>query len=389
MPKRRRYEVMNAGKATEFIKRKVDFEPLRVFEACVTIIADSVVAFAYGTHKDGAPNPIGTGFNVANLDDKAGLFATCLHVMEEIKRLSDLSADELRREGLIDKKRYIASLNKSRYEWREVGPIKFSDKIQIDGKNLLKVHDVCICRIPKIILPSLSLSPDEYFMGSELGIVGFPNFEHLQKLSVQPYALKTILSSHMRYPFEIEYVFSFDEIPGRDNGKLIDFLNCRFGIDWRKCAIFEKIDDGKTIKISTEKNSLLLKLNDEETEAILEIDDGRINKFRAMMENDRLTIYEIKESERIALDCMAGKGFSGSPVFSIRDGNIVGMVDYLPTELRIEDLKITGTRPIEGDIRVHYAAGISVAVPSKLIQKCLECALKCDWEKSGEQTYTI
>ena len=217
-------------------------------------ITNSIIAFCYGTRYDGSPNAIGTGFNVANLNDEAGLFATCLHVMNIIARIRDLSSTQVENEGLVDKKRRIAFLNNGRYEWNEVGQIKFLDKIQIGENNFVQTHDVCICHIPGIQLPSLSLSPDEYFMGSELGIVGFPNFEHLQKLSVQPYAIKTILSSHMRYPFEL--------------------------------------DDGTIV-----------------------------------------------ESQRIALDCIAGEGLSGSPVFSVRNENIVGMVDYLPTESYIEDLK--------------------------------------------------
>lgn len=295
---------MGNEKSTKFIPREIEANPLRIFEARVSEINNSIIAFGYGTREDGSPNAIGTGFNVANLDKKAGLFTTCLHVMNTIARIRDLNSTQVENEGLIDRKRRIAFLNNGRYEWKEVGPIKFSDKIQIGENNFVQKHDVCICHIPGILLPSLSLSPDEYFMGSELGIVGFPNFEHLQRLSVQPYAIKTILSSHMRYPFELE--------------------------------------------------------------------DGNI-----------------VESQRIALDCIAGEGFSGSPVFSVKDGNIVGMVDYLPTESYIEDIKITRPVLTEANIRVHYAAGISFAVPSKLIQRCLEYALRCDWENPGEQTHTI
>jgi len=241
---------------------------------------------------------------VANIIEKnAGLFASCLHVMEEIARIRDLSDMQLEEEGLIDKKRRIAFLNKDRFEWNEVGPIKFSASIKTGEGNFVQTHDVCICHIPEITLRPLRLSPNEYFMGSELGIVGFPNFEHLQRISVQPYVLRTILSSHMLYPFE------------RD-GNLI-------------------------------------------------------------------------ESERIALDCIAGQGFSGSPVFSVRDGKIVGMVDYLPTEMEIADIKITKPALIEGDIRVQYPAGISFAVPSKLIQKCLDYSLKANWENPEEQTFLI
>jgi len=295
---------MGNGNSTEFIPREIDVDPSRIFETRVNKINTSIIAFGYGTNEDGSPNAIGTGFNVANLEDEAGLFATCLHVMGTIAHIRDLSPTQLQDEGLVDRKRRIAFLNNGRYEWKEVGPIKFSDKIQIGEDNFAQKHDVCICHIPGIQLPSLSLSPDEYFMGSELGIVGFPNFEHLQRLSVQPYVIKTVLSSHMRYPFELE--------------------------------------DGSAV-----------------------------------------------ESQRIALDCIAGEGFSGSPVFSVRDGNIVGMVDYLPTESCIEDIKLTRPLLTEGDITVHYAAGISFAVPSKLIQRCLEYALRGDWENPEEQIYEI
>ena len=292
---------MPAEKFTRFIKREVDADPLRIFESHVSKINGSIIAFAYGTLENGSPNVIGTGFNVANINEKsAGLFASCLHVMKEMARIRDLCDIQLKNERIIDKKRRIAFLNKDRFEWKEVGPIKFSDKIKIGGRDFVQAHDVCICRIPEITLRPLSLSPNEYFMGSELGIVGFPNCEHLQKISVQPYVLRTILSSHMRYPFE------------RD-GNLI-------------------------------------------------------------------------ESERIALDCIAGQGFSGSPVFSVRDGKIVGMVDYLPTEVDFADIKLTKPAIIEGDVRSQYPAGISFAVPSKLIQKCLDCSLKMDWENPSEQT---
>lgn len=294
---------MGSDKYTKFIKREQDRDPLRLFGARATEIVGSVIAIAYGTHKDGTPNIMGTGFSLANLDE-AGLFATCYHVMEEIRQIRDLSQDEMKNHGLIDKKRCIAFLAGDHFKWKEVGPIRFSDKIEHEGKNLAQRDDACICRVPGINLQPLVLSPDEYFIGSELGIIGFPFFERLQTLSVQPYVQRAILSCHMCYPLE------------RDDGKL-------------------------------------------------------------------------DESERIALDCMAGKGFSGSPVFSIVDGRVVGMVDYLPTESYIEDLKIKGSAPEERDIRVHYAAGISFAVPSKTIQKFLKGAMQMDWQKPGDQAITM
>jgi len=57
-----------------------------------------------------------------------------------------------------------------------------------------------------------------------------------------------------------EYLFSWDDIPENDNLKLIEFLMQNFDIDWVKAAKIEKIDNDKTIRVSTEKNLLLLKL---------------------------------------------------------------------------------------------------------------------------------
>jgi|GEM_PF-484527 len=98
---------------------------------------------------------------------------------------------------------------------------------------------------------------------------------------------------------EKTYVFIWDEIPGKDNEKLIDFLKKNFKIDWVTNAKIEKFDDDKTIKISTGKNSLSLKLNDKKTEVILEIDDVKTtNKLKAKKGNDGLKISENKRGGR-------------------------------------------------------------------------------------------
>jgi len=86
--------------------------------------------------------------------------------------------------------------------------------------------------------------------------------------------------------------FSWGKILGNDNGMLIEFLKQNFGIGWVKKAKIEKIDDGMTIKVSTEKNFLSLRLNDEKTKVNLKIDDGRTDEFIVKMENGELNIYE-------------------------------------------------------------------------------------------------
>ncbi|ODS36720.1 MAG: hypothetical protein A7315_04635 [Candidatus Altiarchaeales archaeon WOR_SM1_79] len=91
---------------------------------------------------------------------------------------------------------------------------------------------------------------------------------------------------------EKTYLFSWDKIPGNDNGKLIEFLRQKFGIDWIKTAKVEKIDGFNTINIFTKENNISLKLNDEKTEVNLKIDDVRTDKFATKLENNELNIYE-------------------------------------------------------------------------------------------------
>jgi hypothetical protein len=100
-------------------------------------------------------------------------------------------------------------------------------------------------------------------------------------------------SGNNKYPFGLDRlcVFSWDEIPGKDEEVLRKFLTQKFRIDWVKTAKIEKFY-GKIIRVYSEKNSISLKLNDEKTEVILEIDDGRTNKFEAKMENEGLKIYD-------------------------------------------------------------------------------------------------
>ena len=93
---------------------------------------------------------------------------------------------------------------------------------------------------------------------------------------------------------DIEYLFSWDKVPGNDSGILIEFLNRHFTIEWVKTAEIEKIDGGRGIKVSTGKNSLLLSLNDEKTKVDLKIDDAITYEFIAKTENSKLNIYDQK-----------------------------------------------------------------------------------------------
>lgn len=87
-----------------------------------------------------------------------------------------------------------------------------------------------------------------------------------------------------------EYLFTWDEIPGQDNVKLIDFLIQKFGINWITKGKIEKTDNGSIIKVSSGINHLSLKLNDEKTIVNLKINDVRTYDFIAEMEKGKLYI---------------------------------------------------------------------------------------------------
>lgn len=100
-----------------------------------------------------------------------------------------------------------------------------------------------------------------------------------------------------------KFLFSWDKTPGIDSGRLIDFLKQDYGVEWVETAKVEKID-GKTIKVSTEKNCLCLKLNDEKKKVNLTINDGRTDEindeFIVEMEKDKPEIYRGKTYNEIA-----------------------------------------------------------------------------------------
>lgn len=68
------------------------------------------------------------------------------------------------------------------------------------------------------------------------------------------------------------YLFSWDDIPGNDNWKLIRFLKKTLSLDWVENAKIDKIDAGMTIKISFRNFFRSLGLNDKKTEVNLKPD---------------------------------------------------------------------------------------------------------------------
>lgn len=95
-----------------------------------------------------------------------------------------------------------------------------------------------------------------------------------------------------------EYLFSWDDVPGRDSNIFVSFLT-RYGKKWVKGSKIEKIDNDKTIKVSTKRNHLLLKLNDEKTKVNLKFDNGRTDEYTVKIETDKLNIYRIRRFDDV------------------------------------------------------------------------------------------
>lgn len=88
-----------------------------------------------------------------------------------------------------------------------------------------------------------------------------------------------------------DYLFRWDDITENDNEELIEFFTQKFGIDWIKKANFDRIDNGRTIRLSYGNNFLSLKLNYGDNKVKLEIDDGRTDEFFSRQLNGKLCIY--------------------------------------------------------------------------------------------------
>lgn len=105
-------------------------------------------------------------------------------------------------------------------------------------------------------------------------------------------------------PYLEKYLFCWDDIPGKDSQKLQEYVSVNYGANWLRTSETVSItkEDG-AIVISSGNTSIILKLNNERTEVVLEMDiSGKTHefKFQARDENGRLNIYfDINESAKV------------------------------------------------------------------------------------------
>lgn len=88
-----------------------------------------------------------------------------------------------------------------------------------------------------------------------------------------------------------KYLFSWEQIPGKNSEEFTDFLKSNYAVDWIKKAKIVKTDNSKTIIITFGNKSLSLDLNNKNTELNLIIDNVQTDKFIVKAENGKLNIY--------------------------------------------------------------------------------------------------
>lgn len=103
--------------------------------------------------------------------------------------------------------------------------------------------------------------------------------------------LKDIVNKELPEKLEaLSYLFSWENIPGSDNKRLLEYLKQKFRIEWVKAAYITN-PNSQVIRLTTKTNHLSLTLNDDKTNVNLEIDDGRTYDFIVKTEEDELKIY--------------------------------------------------------------------------------------------------
>lgn len=95
---------------------------------------------------------------------------------------------------------------------------------------------------------------------------------------------------------ENSFLFSWKNVPGKDNKKLLEYFNSDLGIDWVECAEICKSDDNKTIRIFKDEKSIEIIINKNEMKAILLISDDRTYDLEIKKENGKLNIYEYSKN---------------------------------------------------------------------------------------------
>jgi hypothetical protein len=86
------------------------------------------------------------------------------------------------------------------------------------------------------------------------------------------------------------HLFCWDDVPGTDSERLLRYLRTAHSISWTRDAKIQKIDDGKTIRVSNGDDSVRITLDEAKKEATLKFSDDTTQKLEIKEENGKLKI---------------------------------------------------------------------------------------------------
>ncbi len=168
--------------------------------------------------------------------------------------------------------------------------------------NLVLAKDIMQKKKDELLMPKSTqqISPFEKFEQSKMqfpeSIIADPSSNQYKGHEKLPEKESNdekpvFVTADKLYPFNPIW----NEIPGADGERLIEFLKPKYkNIDWDTKTKIEKIEKGKTIRISTEKKSILLKLTPKETQLKIEIDGVMIGKWKVKTIEGKLKIYDFE-----------------------------------------------------------------------------------------------
>ena len=113
------------------------------------------------------------------------------------------------------------------------------------------------------------------------------------------------------------YLFSWDNVPGNDSKKLLRYLHDDHDIVWAERAEIHKSDDGKTLHIYEDENSIEMVIDEGGGKATLKISDVGTHNLKIKKENGRLNICD-PPNQHIESDT-----FVYLRHFNIEDGKII------------------------------------------------------------------
>lgn len=148
-------------------------------------------------------------------------------------------------------------------------------------------------------------------------------------------------------PYLEKYLFCWDDIPGKDT-ELVEFLFKDFSVNWIKADNVKagKDEMGNAIKLSSEKNILEIRLNDDRTKAILELDLGGKPyefKFQAKAENGKLNIYRDNiESRNVLVTILKNNITMSKNLIKARISGDIGMALDAEEALKDNAVSIAG-----------------------------------------------